>query len=507
MTEIITPGSVFAGYRIERVLGRGGMGTVYVGVHPRLPRMDALKVLSENFSADAEFRARFVREAELAARLEHPNIVAVHDQGVANGRLWIAMQFVDGPDAAELIRRGAAELPPERVLHIIGETARGLDEAHRAGMLHRDVKPANILLEPRPGQPERVYVTDFGIAKAVGEATALTDVGSVLATLAYTAPEQLMAQAVDHRADVYALGCTLYELLTGGKPFPRATAVSVMQAHLQDPPPCPTAVNPALPPAIDNVVARAMAKNPDDRYPSCGALANAAAAALRGSADTPTYRVSRPVRRRRPVRTIAVAAAVTLAAVAFVSLFVLSRNSDVAAPSPSARGTTSAGAAASATTAAAGPVSWGNYSYIAQALPELLPASPFDSGYQGLRCVAADKDDNPVDVNQPAAAIGTMSCTGNRDPVLWIRVGCNANRNPTYVRPSVDSAPSGDQRWERASGRGRVLWQDSVYAQGGSAGVLKIEFEGSTRNFCQVTVFGGNSGQDLYDRWWPSAPF
>ncbi|MFD4428195.1 protein kinase [Nocardia sp. NPDC058497] len=291
MSANLRPGAVFAGYVIERVLGSGGMGTVYAARHPRLPRWDALKVLSDTHSASAEFRARFVREAELAARIDHPNVVAVHDRGIDDGALWIAMQYVAGTDAASMLRRGLPD--PRLALHIVTEAAAGLDAAHRAGLLHRDVKPANLMLESRTGEPDRVLVADFGIAKSGTDGTALTEAGAFLATLAYAAPELIRLDAVDHRADLYSLGCTLYELLTGRKPFPRDVAAAVVNAHLTAPPPRPTELNPHLPPAIDAVIARAMAKNPDDRYSSCGALAAAAAAAF-GMPVAPTARAGQP---------------------------------------------------------------------------------------------------------------------------------------------------------------------------------------------------------------------
>ncbi|MFD0362861.1 serine/threonine-protein kinase [Nocardia sp. GCM10030253] len=511
MAGMLLPGTVFAGYLIERRLGSGGMGAVYVAKHPRLPRRDALKVLSENFSADAEFRARFIREAELAARLDHPNIVAVHDRGVEYGRLWIAMQFVDGPDAAQLIARGAAERPPERVLHIVGAAARGLDEAHRAGMLHRDVKPANVLLEPRPGQSERVFVTDFGIARAAAETTALTEAGSILATLAYAAPEQLTAQAVDHRADVYALGGTLYELLTGVKPFPRDTPTAVMQAHLQEPPPSPTSVNPLFPPSIDDVIARAMAKNPDHRYPSCGALAAAASAAFGLDPDQAALDPRPPVaagrmRKRGTKFAVAAGVALTIVAVAAASAVALTRNSSGTRAQQSVATSTSSTTAATPSTKAAAVASWGSHNYMVKALSDLLPKTPADSGYQGIRCIAVDKDQRPVEVDQPAGPTTILSCNGDRDPVSILRAECSSSRSSREIRPYANAPVGGDQQWERPSGRGRMIWQDVIDPVGRSAGALQIGFQGGGRAFCELRVFGGTSGQDLVDRWWRDAP-
>ncbi|MGW6729038.1 protein kinase domain-containing protein [Nocardia sp. NPDC055029] len=280
------PGASLAGYRIERRLGGGGMGAVYLAQHPRLPRRDAVKVLDARLAVEPTFRARFEREADLAARLRHPNVVQIFDRGVDGDRLWIAMQFVDGLDAAQLLRQGLSVLTPERAVRIVAEAAKGLDYAHRQGLLHRDIKPANLLIARAEDGTDEVLVTDFGIARSMGETTSLTSAGSVLGTLAYAAPEQLEGDPLDVRTDVYALGGTLYELLTGFVPFQRESPAALISAHLIEPPPRPSAGNPALPPAMDAVIARAMAKNPDDRFASCGALADAAVAALTGSPVT-----------------------------------------------------------------------------------------------------------------------------------------------------------------------------------------------------------------------------
>ncbi|PKV76635.1 serine/threonine-protein kinase [Nocardia fluminea] len=306
------PGAILAGYRLERRLGGGGMGTVYLAQHPRLPRRDAVKVLDGRLAVEPTFRARFEREADLAARLRHPNVVQIFDRGVDGDRLWIAMQFVDGLDAAQLLRQGLSVLTPERAVRIVAEAAKGLDYAHRQGLLHRDIKPANLLIARAEDGTDEVMVTGFGIARSMGETTSLTSAGSVLGTLAYAAPEQLEGQPLDVRTDVYALGGTLYELLTGFVPFQRESPAALISAHLIEPPPRPSAGNPALPPALDGVIARAMAKNPDDRYTSCGELADAAIAALTGKAvvgDTAVLRQSRPARSRALTRKVLVGVA------------------------------------------------------------------------------------------------------------------------------------------------------------------------------------------------------
>ncbi|WP_006242324.1 serine/threonine-protein kinase PknH/PknJ [Mycolicibacterium tusciae] len=273
----LSPGTVVAGYTIEAVLGAGGMGTVYKARNPALPRSDALKVLSEGLSRDDHFRARFLREADLAATLDHPNIVTVYTRGeTEDGQLWIAMQYVNGSDAEKETR--ARRMSPQRAVYIVGEVAKALDYAHRRQLLHRDVKPANFLLG---SDDERVLLADFGIARALDDATNLTQTGMVVATIAYAAPESLSGYSVDGRADIYSLGCSLYNLLTGRTPFGDSGGMAAtMAAHLNQPPPRATALVPALPPAVDRVLARAMAKNPNDRYPSAREFAAAAAQAL-----------------------------------------------------------------------------------------------------------------------------------------------------------------------------------------------------------------------------------
>ncbi len=275
---MLSVGSTFAGYRIERLLGVGGMGVVYLARSPELPRSDALKVLSTELSRDADFRARFVREADVAAVLDHPNIVSVHRRGEFQGQLWIAMQFVDGTDADAVLRDGT--MTPARAVHITSEVGKALDYAHHRGVVHRDVKPANFLLSGRPGIEERVLLGDFGIARALGD-VGLTHAGSVMATLSYAAPEVLAGAPFDHRADLYSLGCTLFRMLTGQTPFSPANGPAAMlAAHLHQPPPRVSDRVPGLSQGMDRVIAIAMAKDPARRFASARQLAAAAAEAL-----------------------------------------------------------------------------------------------------------------------------------------------------------------------------------------------------------------------------------
>nr|WP_280482398.1 serine/threonine-protein kinase [Nocardia cyriacigeorgica] len=294
----LSPGTVIGGYRIVKALGAGGMGAVYLAKHPSLPRMDALKVLNSELSRDREFRVRFEREANIAAGLDHPNIVSVFNRGDEGGHLWISMQYIEGTDASAIMASDPHSMTPLRALRIVTEVGKGLDYAHRRGLLHRDVKPANFLISsPDSGEDERVLLTDFGVAKSADDVSELTKTGSMLATIAYAPPEQLTGQRLDHRADIYSLACSLFKLVTGQNPYPGTQPAMIMMGHLHQPPPSATAVNPGLPAGLDQVFARALAKRPEERFSSCRELTDAAANALVpghnpvSSSTSPTYPV------------------------------------------------------------------------------------------------------------------------------------------------------------------------------------------------------------------------
>ncbi|MBN3512867.1 serine/threonine protein kinase [Mycolicibacterium septicum] len=271
----IADGKVFAGYRIVRLLGTGGMGEVYLVQHPRLPRQEALKILPAEVSADPQFRARFTREADIAATLWHPHIVSVHDRGEDDGQLWITMDYVEGKDAAQLLRdRYPHGMPPTEVFEIVSAIAEALDHAHERYLLHRDVKPANILLTDTRQDDRRILLADFGIARDTFATNGLTATNVTVGSVAYAAPEQLTGQALDGRADQYALAATAFHLLTGTLPFPNTNPAVVIGNHLSSPPPRLASIRADLS-DIDDVLGKAMAKEPHQRFDTCRAFATA----------------------------------------------------------------------------------------------------------------------------------------------------------------------------------------------------------------------------------------
>ena len=290
----------FAGYRIESVIGRGGMGVVYRATDLSLERPVALKLVAPELAEDEHFRRRFLKEPKLAAALDHPNVVPIYEAGERDGQLYLAMRFVEGNDMRTLLRADGG-LAIERALAILVQVASALDAAHRRGLVHRDVKPANVLVD----EDGHAYLTDFGVTKQFGGDT--TETGQIVGTLDYLSPEQIRGEDVDGRADVYALGCVLYQCLAGSPPFHRATEAETLWAQMQEP-------VPAVPgrPALDPVLRKALAKDPGDRYGSCAELIEAARLALagvrvpaglvrrRGSSSPPARLRSRSRRRRPP---------------------------------------------------------------------------------------------------------------------------------------------------------------------------------------------------------------
>jgi serine/threonine protein kinase len=350
-------GAKFAGYTIERQLGSGGMGEVYLARHPRLPRYDAIKVLRSDISSDPDYIERFNREADLASKLWHPHIVGILDRGKYRGRLWISMDFVDGTDVSRLLQdRYPDGMPVDDAMAIVKAVAAALDYSHGKGLLHRDVKPANILVADVERGGRRILLGDFGVARDLGDSTAggLTATNMTVGTAAYAAPEQLMGLDLDGRADQYALAATTYHLLTGRQPFQHSNAAVVISQHLNADPPSLAGTRPELA-RLDAALSRAMAKDPDDRFATCADFAEALerrpqsepavapslndantmlrvpaarAAAAAPGASSPPVPSDVPGRRRRRGPWIVAAAAVLVVVVALVGYFALAPTSE-----------------------------------------------------------------------------------------------------------------------------------------------------------------------------------
>jgi Protein kinase domain len=320
-------GSELAGYRLEELVGRGGMSVVYRACDERLRRNVALKLLSPDLADDEHFRRRFLRESRIASSLHHPNVVPVYGAGETDGLLYLAMRYVDGSDLKALIRRDGP-LDPGRAIALLRQVASALDAAHAKGLVHRDVKPGNVLIEGE-GADERAYLADFGLTKTETSHADASVAGQLVGTIDYVAPEQIRGRPLNGRADVYSLGCVLYECLTGARPFERGSDVAVIYAHLQDDPPHASGRRAGLPDELDAVLVRALSKDPVDRYASARELVVAADAALEG------VTMPRPARGRR--RRLAVGAAAGLATAALLSaalvLLLTHKDASTAAPS------------------------------------------------------------------------------------------------------------------------------------------------------------------------------
>jgi serine/threonine-protein kinase len=281
------PGSRIAGYVIEEQVGAGGMAVVFRARDEVLGRLIALKVLSPTLIADQEFRTRFLRESRAIAAVDEPHIVPVYAAGEADGVLYIATRFVADGDLSSLLRRNSGPLEPSRAADLIVQVAAALDAAHQIGLVHRDVKPGNVLIETRPGRPEHAYLSDFGLTKAASGATGLTVTGMFLGTPDFCAPEQITGRPLDGRADQYALACVAFSLLTGAVPYHREETIATLFAHLNDPIPALTSRNSGLPAGADPVMARALAKEPANRFASCGEFASGLRTALVAAAQAP----------------------------------------------------------------------------------------------------------------------------------------------------------------------------------------------------------------------------
>src|SRR5580693_1956891 len=288
MTGLPLVGDEFAGYRTRSVLGRGGMSVVYQAENLRLSSIIALKILAPELAADDVFRARFLEESRIAASLNHPNVIPIYDMGSQDDLLYIAMRYVSGTDMRQMIKKRGRILPAS-ALFLVGQAARALDAAHRKGLVHRDVKPGNLLIErgSDDADPDHVYLADFGITKHAMSRSGLTSTGQFLGTIDYVAPEQIRGTSVLGLADQYSLGCVLYECLTGRVPFEKDLDAAIIWAHVEETPTMPTLLRPELPPAVDEVFARVLAKHPGQRYETCREFMTAARAALGPLAEPP----------------------------------------------------------------------------------------------------------------------------------------------------------------------------------------------------------------------------
>jgi streptogramin lyase/predicted Ser/Thr protein kinase len=446
----LAPGSSFAGHRIEEVAGRGGMGVVYRATQLALDRTVALKVIAPGLIEDDAMRKRFVRESKVAASIDHPNVIPIYYAGEEDGVAYIAMRYVPGDDLRSLVRR-ERKLEPRRAARLIAQVAAALDAAHAAGLVHRDVKPANVLLGP----DEHVYLTDFGLTKHALSIGGATKPGHWVGTLDYVAPEQIRGERVDARADIYALGCVLYYALTGHVPFEREGDEARLWAHLSEDPPKPSEREPRVSAELDEVVARALAKNPDDRFPSAGDLGRAAIAAVAGErpreherlvavgaaapVDSPTVTSGRlattrvqsdaaaeaetrvvhePARRRRAVLAIVVAAALA----AGIAVGALTLNSgdgkdpgNGAQNSPTPTRTASSGSSANAKVAA--EVKIGDRPNVLGANGNLVFVGSFREQRLGL----VDPDTNKARGHGPSIGVGVsaIQATGT---VVWVTV-------------------------------------------------------------------------------------
>ena len=291
MPELPLIGDEFAGYRLRSVLGRGGMSVVFQAEHPRLGNIVAIKVLAPDLASDDIFRTRFLEESRIAASMNHPNVIPIHDMGASDGLLYIVMRYVSGTDLRQMIKK-RGRLQPEVAVFLLSQAARALDAAHAKGLVHRDVKPGNLLVERSndDDDPDHLYLADFGITKRVMTHTGLTSTGQFLGTVNYVAPEQIRGPSVAGlagMADQYSLGCVLYECLTGRVPFEKDMIPAIIWAHVEEFPTQPTLIRPDLPPAVDEVFARVLAKQPGDRYRNCREFMDAARTALGDRATAP----------------------------------------------------------------------------------------------------------------------------------------------------------------------------------------------------------------------------
>ena len=403
-------------YHIERVLGRGGMGVVYLAEQTELGRKVALKLLPDELAQDAEFRARFERESRLAASLDHPNIIPIFEAGELDGTVYLAMRYVEGTDLASRLH-DEPRLTNDEIVHLLAQVARALDAAHGRGLVHRDVKPANVLLDPSAGDSEgdHAYLTDFGLTKQAGAETGLTKAGSFLGTLAYMAPEQIEGQDVDGRADQYSLAAMAFEALTGQVPFKRDQEIAVAMAHLKDAVPSARAMRPDLPAAVDDVLAQGMAKDREARYRTGAAFVEELRQALAGGTVSARAIGAEAKRPRTP---LLVAAAFGLGLVGIAGLFLITRLAGSGAVEASPPGSA---VEASPTVIAPTPTSSAFPSTDETALLAMLPASLGTDCARGSYVptdVSSSGDERP---HRPTASLDCIPPAGSGADAVSLR--------------------------------------------------------------------------------------
>jgi len=481
-------GSTLGNYQITEELGRGGMAVVYRAYQPSLNRHVAIKVLPPQLSFDPQFVERFQREARAAARLRHPNIVVIHDVGEQDGNYYIVMEYLEGRTLNQLIEQ-EGPLSPQRAAHIIDQVAAALDYAHQQGVVHRDVKPANIFV----GKDDRVTLTDFGIAKAATDAEQLTRTGMLMGTPEYMAPEQAEGSNVDHRTDLYSLGIVLYQMLVGRVPFRGTTPHATLHAVIYEPPPAPHQINLAVSPAVEAVVLKAIAKQPNQRFQSGAEFAAALKAALASEPYPvplpPQPSAIKPSRRRSPAVWIVLAMAVVLASLLVVFALLLMGGGDgsdrplsptqIAALPTAAPATSSTLPASQSTTTAEPSPSLTAAVTESPATATETPAPPTDT-VEPATATAEPPTDTAEPPTQTPSPTFTLTPSPSPTPPcafpaqgpfagLWqtyrTQLGCPLSQSPKPVQDAEQAFDAGHMFWRQDNDRAYV-----VYEQGGLSG-------------------------------------
>jgi serine/threonine protein kinase len=493
-------GTTLGGYRIDGVAGRGGMGVVYRAWDPSLDRPVALKILPAALGDDEAFRARFLRETRLAAAIDHPNIIPIYEAGDDRGVLFLAMRLVDGVDLDR--RLGDGPLGVAETVALLGRVAEALDVAHAGGLVHRDVKPANILVGRETSGTHSVYLTDFGLTKQRDSQSGLTRTGSFLGTVDYMAPEQIDGRPVGAATDQYALTATVYRCLTGHVPFERDTPIATAMAHLKEPPPRASLLRPDLPAEVDDVIARGMAKDPAERFPACRELI----AALERAGSPPPATATVSTRRILPRAVVAIA---LIAAVAIAgSLAASGMLSPAATPSPSIAVVGTPSTTASPTPA---PSSTAFPTAAEQKLLDTLPAALRATcvrGHDQVDLLAAGFTASVMPTQYSEASLACLPTDGpNGVWFLWYPTGATAfgaqadesvgKIGAHYKVPDGDCGkPPARGSWQSAGANGTVMCLSD-----GHNGQAWIYWSFHSSHVLAVATAPGGQYPALY-RWW-----